>query len=290
MKNLFINDDRMSDFGGASATLSALMDENSEFANLADLSILNFDKFNNIIFGNFYVGAHQVDLSIFNNFKGNIFKVEFDYNFCKFRSPILKSIQDPSVDPFSGSEPLKNYYDFLKNRCKKFFFMSALQASIYEKLINLNTENNVILSSYISKSHLEYLNNLRDSKKTNKSAVVDAANDNQRALKGVGESMLFCRINNIEFDLIYDIDYLKFLEKLSGYSRLVFLPNNLDTCPRLLIEARILGLEVITNQKSQHVFESWWSLPSDELCTYISGRKDLFWQKIYENPNNNLSL
>ena len=50
---------------------------------------------------------------------------------------------------------------------------------------------------------------------------------------------------------------------LSSYKGLISLPIIEDTCPRITLEARYMGLEVITNKMSQHTKEDWW-VKSDE--------------------------
>ena len=70
------------------------------------------------------------------------------------------------------------------------------------------------------------------------------------------------------------------LDKLSEYKGLIFLPIIEDTCPRITIEAKLMGLEVITNENSQHTTESWWNSSLDEIENYLTERPNLLHQKL----------
>ena len=64
--------------------------------------------------------------------------------------------------------------------------------------------------------------------------------------KGTDLSSKYCRDNNIEFDLIEGESFEEFLEILCDYESLVYIPRILESCSRNVIEAKIIGLSVIT--------------------------------------------
>jgi hypothetical protein len=72
------------------------------------------------------------------------------------------------------------------------------------------------------------------------------------------------------------------LELLSQYSGMIFLPIIQDTCPRVTIEAKLLGLDVITNEKSQHITEDWWNFEFDQMSEYLIDRPNIFWKILNE--------
>jgi len=63
---------------------------------------------------------------------------------------------------------------------------------------------------------------------------------------------------------------------------LIFLPIQYDTCPRVTIEARLLGLDVITNENSQHISEEWWVEDLDVVEDYLKNRPEFFWKILNE--------
>ena len=58
-----------------------------------------------------------------------------------------------------------------------------------------------------------------------------------------------CKKNNINFELIKDNRHRHFLDRLSEYSGLVFMTGHLETCCRIIVEAKMLNLKVITQKK-----------------------------------------
>ncbi len=42
----------------------------------------------------------------------------------------------------------------------------------------------------------------------------------------------------------------------------------------------LMGLEVITNENSQHTLEEWWNKPLDEIENYLKGRPEILHQEL----------
>ena len=78
------------------------------------------------------------------------------------------------------------------------------------------------------------------------------------------------------------IQYEERLNKLSTHKGLAFHPLGGDTCPRLVIEAKLLGMEVDVNENVQHSKESWWEKTIDEIESYLLEGHNRFWNKIIE--------
>jgi len=70
------------------------------------------------------------------------------------------------------------------------------------------------------------------------------------------------------------------IELLSNYKGLITMPIIHDTCPRITIEARYMGLEVITNEKSQHITEDWWKKTDEIAYKFTKSRPFYFWEKL----------
>lgn len=106
--------------------------------------------------------------------------------------------------------------------------------------------------------------------------------------KNPGEAIRFCIQNKIQYRLIPRInDKERFLRALAQHNRLVFFPNIPETCSRLLVEARLLGLEVTTNTLSGAVHEDWWTMGGSRLSREFKTRVipnaiKLFKEIIYE--------
>ena len=56
---------------------------------------------------------------------------------------------------------------------------------------------------------------------------------------------------------------------MSVFKSFIFFPEIPETCSRILTEAKMLGLEVITNSNSGAYHESWFKLNGQELTDYF---------------------
>jgi len=63
---------------------------------------------------------------------------------------------------------------------------------------------------------------------------------------------------------------------MSEYSHFVFMPKGKDTCPRILIEAKLSGMHIHTNNNCQHTSEKWWSYNLEEIESYLKNSKKRF--------------
>jgi hypothetical protein len=61
----------------------------------------------------------------------------------------------------------------------------------------------------------------------------------------------------------------------------VFKPTGLDTCPRYVIEAKLLGCDLELNENVQHTNEEWFTADNiDETISYLKSRKSYFWDLV----------
>ncbi len=81
--------------------------------------------------------------------------------------------------------------------------------------------------------------------------------------------------------MIFGMEYDQFLKRLAQARGLCALPAGYDTCPRLAIEAKLLGCELQTNEYVQHRDEEWFNKPNDEIVKYLRTRKDYFWMHAF---------
>jgi len=68
---------------------------------------------------------------------------------------------------------------------------------------------------------------------------------------------------------------------LANAKGLCLLPPGADTCPRLVIEAKLLGCELHYNENVQHADEDWFNTDDDEAIErYLRGYKERFWNNL----------
>ena len=98
----------------------------------------------------------------------------------------------------------------------------------------------------------------------------------------VQESEDWCKENNLEYEVVSGLTPEKFLEKLAQAKGLCFKPAGLDTCPRLVIEAKLLGCELSLNDNVQHSNEEWFTGTNEQMIEYLKTRTESFWESAFE--------
>ena len=101
-------------------------------------------------------------------------------------------------------------------------------------------------------------------------------------IKGVDEAKQWCEENGNEYEVLWGLPYRDVLDKLAQSKGLVFLPLGGDTCPRMVIEAKLLGCELSLNENVQHSEESWFTGTEEEMIDYLKGRTQVFWESAFE--------
>lgn len=106
----------------------------------------------------------------------------------------------------------------------------------------------------------------RNVSKTHRFAIYDSSN----WIKNTAGAVSFCKANVLDFDLIQN-SYLRkdFLLEMYKRPALVFFPLARESCCRLVVEARCLNMNVITNRNYGAVLEPWFSMSGDELIKFL---------------------
>lgn len=265
--------------GGAELTTEALLEKNEKFefvkinSNLINIDFINANKQNKWIFGNY----NNLDpLCMFKIMKEiSYYIIEYDYKFCKIRNPTLHYMLDGNC-LCEKTEKGKLISLFMKNS-KIIFFMSEKQRNIYlNKFSYLNKDKTIILSSVFKKEDLDYIKNIQKIK-NNKWLIFNS----EYPLKGTKQSIEYAKLHKLDYELVSNIQHKEMLDKLSISKGLIFLPIGEDTCPRLVIEAKLLNCEIICNENVQHNEESWF-LNKETIMEYLEKRVGFFWSKISE--------
>lgn len=296
-ENVFINPNRVIDpqcdivfvsdlfeedyLGGAEMTSEAIIQESpfriqklrSRDVSMGALS-QGSEKF--WIFGNFSQMNPELIPTIVGNLKYSI--LEYDYKFCKFRSP--EKHEFSSGSPCNCHEQLNGklisafYYG-----AKFLWWMSESQKDVYVKRFPFLLEkDNRVLSSVFSKKTLASLKLLRKSveQKERKGWVVLGS---QSWVKGFESAKKWCEDNGKEYEVVWGLPYEELLAKLSSAEGFVYLPAGGDTCPRMVIEAKLLGCKLEINQNVQHAKEEWFDTDDIEsIEEYLFVSPSIFWK------------
>lgn len=213
--------------------------------------------------------------------------IEFDYKFCRHRNPAMHKYVE-GIECNCNKTFGKRIEDFYKS-AKVVFWMSEKQLEIFiTKLNGIKACNNVVLSSIFSDETLDYIKNLRNlSKGKDRSGMIVTAHKSW--VKGYENTVRYCSENKIKPKIIGARAYKDLLKILSESEGLVYMPNGEDTCPRLVIEAKLLGCELVLNDFVQHKDEKWFKeLNLEEMDIFLRYRKYLFLSSIKQFIDENV--
>lgn len=262
--------------GGAEMTTHALTSQAPADVNI---SYLKSDQVNI-----FYLALHRKKLWIFTNIELinmkllphiakvlNYVIVEYDFKFCGHRSPDKHKYA-------AGSEcdcDLPGMKDFLSSALFT-FYMSKSQRQIYKnKGITPASE---ILGSAFTQQDLNRLDEIY--RRRDKSAQQWLIVYSDSWIKGSKKTVQYAVSNGLEYEIVEKLEYSQLLEKLGAVKGLIYMPNGGDTCPRLVIEARLAGCELLLNHHVMHRDEDWFSGKRERILEILRQRPGFFWQKI----------
>jgi hypothetical protein len=271
--------------GGAELTTDAIIDSslfpvNKILSQQVNLKLLQKYKDSFWIFGNFSGVSEQCLLYAAKNLKYSV--IEYDYKFCKYRSVKKHEKFEGRCDCHTTNHG-KLIASFLA-RSQMNFWMSEKQCSVYTETFPF-IKNNIVLSSIFSNETLINLKKLNIKNKNNKWIILDSPS----WIKGREDAILYAQENNLDYELVWGIKYEDMLKKLANSKGLILLPPGRDTCPRLAIESKILGCELILNDNVQHKDEEWFEDRSS-ILKYLFNRGDYFWRKIEEIASEQLKI
>ena len=205
--------------------------------------------------------------------------IEYDFKFCAYRS--TNRHQQQTGHPCScGKEPHGLDIAKLFNGADRIFWMSEGQRDSW--LSNVPSlqghPGHTILSSVFEDSVLDSLKELRSS--TAVRSPLWAVLGSGSWIKGVEETQKWCKLNRKPFQALPKLPYSQFLEALNKFQGFVFMPLDKDTCPRVTIEAKLLGLNLHLNNNVLSKNDSWFTGTPEECDGYLRSRPGFFWQSL----------
>ena len=78
------------------------------------------------------------------------------------------------------------------------------------------------------------------------------------------------------------MQYKDFLERLGANKFLIFLPKTPETLSRIAVEARMMGMSVVTNKNVGASKEEWFSLKGMELIDVMRSKRSDIPKKILD--------
>lgn len=277
--------------GGAEKTFEVLSDsviknqglDEKDFIKInsskIDKDFINSNRDSTWLIGNYYFLIQNNLLELFNEIR--YFIVEFDYKICPTRNfELYKHVYGKQYEYCSYSKAI----DLFLSRAEKTFFMSRKQMDRHiEFCEHLSAERCDIAGSCFDKDFFNEVEKILEIKGKHSSFSTDftAIYGQPTWQKGVGNAIFWCEKNDKPYKALFDMEYYDFLRSLAQCERLVFLPNGADTAPRTVMEARLLGLDLVLNDLVEHADEDWFTTKDLSVTTnHLKKQPEVFAEKI----------
>lgn len=230
------------------------------------------------IFGNFTQINPNLLPTIIANLQYTV--VEYDYKYCKARSPekhhAIENRPCDCHDQMNGKLISAFYFGSMG-----LWWMSEKQKEKYHSIFPfLVDKENIVLSSVFDDRSLAKMKLLRESVQMSerKNWLVF---ESDSWIKGFQAAKTYCEDNKLQYEVVKGLSYDEMLAKISSSEGLVYLPPGGDTCPRMVIEAKLLGVKLVLNDNVQHKDEEWFATDDiDSIESYLYTSKQLFWKGV----------
>ena len=229
-------------------------------------NFLRENKDNFFIISNF-VQLEEINKSCLTKMKYVIY--EHDHKYLRSRNPALFE------DYLAPKDEIINY-EFYRN-ARAVFCQSAFHSEIVEK--NLNLKNIVNLGGNLwSDSALSKMSEYSMKNKTNKYSIMNS----NIAHKNTRDAATYCEYKQIPYELISPSSYETFLDNLSNNSKLIFFPKTPETLSRIVVEARMMNMGVVTNSRVGAASEPWFNEKGKKLIEIMRNKKTEILEKVVE--------
>lgn len=216
----------------------------------------------------------------------NLYIVDYDYRYCKYRNPTRHFLSERTFCECSNTTEYGQLIDRLYDRAKAIFFMSTEQRRIFKtnfpnSVGKKNRDDLIVLSSILGHDIIDKILSIDISNKTRDSV---AYLETPSWVKGTSNCKRWIEDRNRNILIpISNMSYADTLAALAKAETLCYLPAGEDTCPRLCIEARLLGCNLETNNFVQNRTELWFQSKESILEYYKnSNREEMFFKKIMQ--------
>jgi len=221
------------------------------------------DKF--LIISNFITMPQEIKDHIIKHNKYVIY--EHDHKYLKNRNPgVYKDFKAPNTEIINAK---------LYSKALAVFCQSSFHKNIIEK--NLNLDNVINLSGNLwPEETLQFMESLLELEKKDRYSIMDSFNWH----KNTREAVFYCEKKGFKHELIKSSTYTEFLKMLAGNKYFIFLPKTPETLSRIVVEAKMMGVKVLTNKRVGATYEDWYKLNSHELIEKMKNKRKEILNKV----------
>lgn len=197
----------------------------------------------------------------------NILKSEKDYIIYEHDHKYVKTRNPANYENFIAPKDHIINFDFYESAkavlCQSDFHAGIVKSNLH--LDNIKSVGGNLWSAQV----LDFMYEISKSEKQATCAVMNSDNWH----KNTSDAVRLCKIKGWEYDLIPSLAYEDFLTRLGKSKKFVFLPKTPETLSRIVVEARMMGLSVITNNLVGATKEEWFSLKGIELINVMTEKR-----------------
>lgn len=283
-KVFFISDHFAEKFvGGAEMALEAVIEQcpfevvKVESENVTENMIAEEMSGNFVVVGNFTKldGVKMME-KIVEHCKFAI--IEYDFKMCGSRNPTLHHYRTG----VEFKEPIPEIKAFFE-KAECVFFMSKRQMDWATAVCQMKRCE--VLSSTFTFDQFEMIERIRKEPECERVGHVIQYSDS--TVKGTKQSIEYAYRKIIDYKLLYNLSNEEMFREFKKAIGFIFLPFGEDTCPRTVIEAKLLGCKVIVNSNVLNHDEPWFDTEDHEVTfAYLKGRVPFFWGVFNEITGN----
>lgn len=244
-----------------------------------------FDKDKDfLVFANFnQIPAEELRLTVAKLFKYAV--IESDFKFCRYRLPEMHRSPNSHSCGCEKDPQLVHVRNLYLSSMLNFFKSDRHLARHLDALPFLKRTRNMVLSVTYKPEELVNLLDLRFARKGfRKRFFWDkpsyAVYDSNNWIKGRDEALLYAKSKDLRVRLINAADSALFQRQLSECHGFIFMPRGLESCSRMAVEAKILGLEMHLNENVGAGGDAWFNSETSQMIAFLKGRTAVFWQEI----------
>ncbi len=232
------------------------------------------------IFGNFSAMNMELIPTIVANLNYSV--LEYDFKYCRYRSPEKHRFAE-QIDCNCHTEMHGKMISAFFYGAKSLWWMSEAQENHYLGLFPfLKEKESVVLSSVFDDNYFATVKTLNEKyKNENRQGWIVLGSNSW--IKGAEAAEAWCKMTGKDYEVVWNLPYSEVLEKLAKAEGFVYLPEGMDTCPRMVIEAKMLGCQLHLNDYVQHKNEVWFDTKDPfDTEAYLYAARSRFWGSIKE--------
>ena len=239
-----------------------------------NLSIQDLDSYKDsfLLISNFLALKPDVYQEIVNNRVYAIY--EHDHKYLRSRNPAFYPDYKAPKDDLANEKLYQN--------AKAVFCQTKFHKSIIEKNTNLKNVTSVGGNLW-SEESLKLLENMAVKDKEDKFSIMETLNWH----KNTADAVKYCIAKKLQYDLIKPASYSTFLQNLGNNKNFIFLPKTPETLSRIIVEARMCGMNVVVNKNVGAKYEDWFSLKGVDLINFMRLKRKEITKTVSEVINEN---